>query len=142
MSEQGQEETAEVKRAKDEIRAYVDAITEQDSVEWKAYCDHVDFLTAEQNVRYAPFTPERSGISYPELRLGLVSERIQQRTNELPNYKQEFDRVAELVEQLNIAQHENPHPHSTKPNPNELLASTVEYVTTAKVQAIEGFQTS
>ena len=60
------ESISQVERVKDEIRAYVDAIELQDSVEWKAYCGYVDFLEAERGFHTQPFTSDRAGLTYPE----------------------------------------------------------------------------
>ena len=53
------EGTSQVQHVNDEIRAYVDSIELQDSVQWKAYCDYVDFLQAERDFHTQPFTQGR-----------------------------------------------------------------------------------
>jgi hypothetical protein len=131
--------TSQVQRVKDEIRAYVDAIEQQDSVQWKAYCDYVDFLQAERDFHAQPFTPDSAGLTYPELRLGLISEVIRQRTNEVPGYKQEYEHITQLVEKLNAAQaKENPEGERLS-NPSDLLFSTVDIVTATKERTLQVF---
>jgi hypothetical protein len=137
MGEQGQEGASLVERAKDEIRAYVASIRSPDSARWKAYADHVDYLEAERQVLYMPYRPDKSGLSYPELQLGLIEETIRQRINNVPNYKREYDHIVELVEQLNLAQHEESPPGSKMSNPAEMLLSTVQHMTAKKARVVE-----
>ena len=128
-----------VARVKQEIRAFVAAIQQQDTVRWKAFCDYTDFLTFERDFHVQPNPPDRAGLSYPELRLGLISEVIRQRINELPGYKREYEHVAQLVEKLNAARDEE-DPHGDKlSNPSDLLFSTVEFVTATKEQRLHTF---
>jgi len=133
------EGTSQVQRVKDEIRAYVDAIELQDSVQWKAYCDYVDFLQAERDFHTQPFTPDRTGLTYPELRLGLISEVIRQRTNEVPGYKQEYEHIAQLVEKLNAVQAEENPEGERLSNPSDLLFSTVDIVPSTKERTLQVF---
>src|SRR3954469_2616301 len=137
MSEREQKGASQVERAKDEIRAFVASVQTPDSTRWKAYTDYVDYLAAEQKVLYMPYRPDKSGLSYPELQLGLIEETIRQRINNVPNYKREYDRIVELVEQLNLAQHEESPPGSKMPNPAEMLLSTVEHMTAKKAHGVE-----